>query len=1000
MKKILIPILLLALVLCLFGCGPDNQQEQLTLVVTEDTIGQLEDYPNLKHVDLSGSECYEAITQYMAKHPEVEVSYTVSLGGATVKSSMGALVLPHGSFDFNTLLTNLKYLPQLQSLTLPSTELSLEQINQLRSTYPSLDIQCTVKLLGVEITASTTELDLSKLEPSQVQEVLEKLQLVPQVTRIQLSDTLSVEEVRAMQAALPHVTFGYTFQLFGQTVSTGDEAIRFEKVDIGDAGEATLRAALELLKSCKYFLLDDCGLSNEVLASLRADFPQANIVWRIFHKYSDGHTRSWLTDTEVLRAVGYIDDSNSGVFQYLTKVKYVDLGHNNDMHDLSFLSFMPDLEIAILSGSEITDLSPLANSKKLEFLELSWCGWLKDVSPLSGCESLKYLNLGHTRVSDISMLKELPLEMLSFVDSGRLAGWTAAKWQEVQNQHPDCWITYEPMSNANATPYGVGWRYNKDNSYTEAYKKVREVFELDKIDDIIQGGGNNGGDNGGNNGGDNGGNNGGNTGGDNGGNNGGNTGGSYTPPASGNESVEKLTTTVTSSTIGDLDKYTNLKQVDLSGSTCYEAIWSYRSSHPHVRVLYTVSLGGTTVKSTVTTLSLAEGSYSFDAVLANLRYLPELTDVTFPKTSLTPAQLDQLKAAYPKLDLHYTITVQGTELSDTAVAVDLSAITSAQVAEYTTLLQGYPNLRFVKLGSHLTIADVKALQDANPSITFQYSFTLFGKTVSTTDERIEYKNVKIGNAGEAAIREALDILDNCTYLLLDTCGIDNDVMAGIRDSFPHIKVVWRIFHDAINTMINGVMIKDSLLTDTHYLRAVYGVNDSNSYLFKYLTDVRYVDLGHNTNMKDISFLGYMPDLEIAILSGSPISDLSPLANCKKLEFLEIAWCGYVGDISALSHCDNLMYLNISHTRVKDLSPIYHLDMKMIKYVNSGNRVGFTANTWAEIQSQWPDCWITWEPLYDNNADPYAVGWRAKPGWKGWTYIYGRCREVFGYDYMQ
>ena len=188
----------------------------------------------------------------------------------------------------------------------------------------------------------------------------------------------------------------------------------------------------------------------------------------------------------------------------------------------------------------------------------------------------------------------------------------------------------------------------------------------------------------------------------------------------------------------------------------------------------------------------------------------------------------------------------------------------------------------------------------------------------------------------------------------------------------------------------------SWLTDTEVLRAVYGVNDSNSDVFKYCTKVKYMDFGHNTEMVDISFMAYMPDLEIAILSGSPITDLSPLANCKKLEFLEIAWCGYVRDISPLAQCDGLKNVNLGHTRVKDLSPLYGLDMEMISFVNSGNRVSFTEAHWQEIQEAMPDCWITFNPLFDNNATPYGTGWRYKAA-GGYTAIYRKVRDVFGYD---
>ena len=50
---------------------------------------------------------------------------------------------------------------------------------------------------------------------------------------------------------------------------------------------------------------------------------------------------------------------------------------------------------------------------------------------------------------------------------------------------------------------------------------------------------------------------------------------------------------VTESDINQLDLYTNLKTVDLSGSTCYDAIAQFIQARPDVKVTYTVDLGGT-----------------------------------------------------------------------------------------------------------------------------------------------------------------------------------------------------------------------------------------------------------------------------------------------------------------------------------------------------------------------------------------------------------------------
>jgi Leucine-rich repeat (LRR) protein len=449
-----------------------------------------------------------------------------------------------------------------------------------------------------------------------------------------------------------------------------------------------------------------------------------------------------------------------------------------------------------------------------------------------------------------------------------------------------------------------------------------------------------------------------------------------------------VTTTVTADTISKLEQYKYLEEADLSGSTCYDAILSYMKAHPTVDVYFNVPLGGTTVKNTTTALSLKQGSFAYDTLLKNLKYVTSLKHLSLPDTNLTAEQISNLRSAYPALDISYTMAVQGAELNETTTSVDFSAMTSDQVDGAIEQLKQYPNIVYVELMNSgktgLSIADVKKLQDALPNVVFHYSFGLFGKTVSTTDEKITYKNASIGDKGEAKIREALDILDGCTYFLLDDCGLSNEVLADIRADYPETKVVWRIYQPNKPSR--------SWLTDTKVLRAVYHVNDSNSYLFQYLTEVKYMDLGHNTDMVDISFVAHMPDLEIAILSGAPIKDVSPLANCKKLEFLELAWCGHVSDISALAGCDGLRYLNLGQTKVKDLSPLKNLDLLMLSHVTSG-KMGITTADWQTVQAQHPDCWIT---SYESEGYPYSKGWRFKQN-GGYTDIYRKVRDVFGYD---
>ncbi len=496
-----------------FPTGVTFPDEEVTMVVTKDTISRLEQYPNLKKADLTGSLCYEELAAFAKDHPNVEVIYLVSIGAKDISSQETSLTLADTDFDFETLKENLKFLPKLTAVSLTKTGLTDSQIESLKVACPGVTVTATkansttpttpptpsvpvITDTKIDVDAAWTKHDWSSKGSSQLTAMVADAKELSTPCVVKLSSSLSKADVKKLQQAAPKVIFDYTFTLYGKELSTLSKTVSYTNVSIGDAGAAAVREALDILTKCTHFKLDNCHFSNEVIAKIRDDYAsRTQVVWRIYHSHSG---RSWLTDTTVLRAVYHVDDSNSGLFKYLTKVKYVDLGHNTTMKDLSFFSYMPDLELVILSGSPITDLSPLSNCKKLDFLEVAWCGSLSNVEPLAQCPSLKFLNLSYTRVKDLSPLKNLPLEQLSYINSGNYPGLTKDYWTQVQAWLPTCWITCDPMNGFftndegnldSASPYGVGWRYKANwGGYTDCYKKVRTVFNLDYVDSLIAGG--------------------------------------------------------------------------------------------------------------------------------------------------------------------------------------------------------------------------------------------------------------------------------------------------------------------------------------------------------------------------------------------------------------------------------------------------------------------------------------------------------------------------------
>lgn len=452
--------------------------ESLSMVVTEKTIRELDEYPNLKVLDLSGSTCYTAIMVYIQNHPQVDVTYTVDFGGTSAFNWSEDISLPDDGMTFPMLRTNLVYLPRLRSLHLPMTSMSYSEIQMLRNTYPDVNITYTVGFRGMEFTEDTESVNLAGMTVDEIASVVNLLEALPNLSYAELMNSsgtceLSRQDVQRLVKAAPTVRFHYVFNLFGRTVSTTDEVIRFENLSLTTAAEPEIREALSIMAPGSSLILDRCGLSSEFLDSIRRDYTHVDLVWRVYFG-TDGRY-STLTNDDTIRVVYNVTDDTCYEMRYLRSVKYIDMGHNDTLTDVSFLAFMPDLEILILSGSAVSDLSGIENCKKLEFLELANCLKLEDISPLAGCSSLKYLNICYTKVSSLMPLDGLDIQNL-FCKQTRVGAEEQKQYKEIHEGTTAVFSGRDPYA-------GAGWRYvDNGYTYTEFYKKVREVFDLDEVD--------------------------------------------------------------------------------------------------------------------------------------------------------------------------------------------------------------------------------------------------------------------------------------------------------------------------------------------------------------------------------------------------------------------------------------------------------------------------------------------------------------------------------------
>ena len=170
--------------------------------------------------------------------------------------------------------------------------------------------------------------------------------------------------------------------------------------------------------------------------------------------------------------------------QYCTKVKYLDLGHNNHLNTIEFCRYMPDLEVLIVACTLVEDFSPLASCPKLEYLE-ALNSALHDLTPLSGLENLRHLNIGYNfAVTDLTPLYSLSgLERLWI---GCYDPIPPEQIAEFRRLNPNCTV-----NDTAEDPSGEGWRFGDYNGpdsaeYVPRYALLREQFGYEEWDFSFQ----------------------------------------------------------------------------------------------------------------------------------------------------------------------------------------------------------------------------------------------------------------------------------------------------------------------------------------------------------------------------------------------------------------------------------------------------------------------------------------------------------------------------------
>ena len=247
-----------------------------------------------------------------------------------------------------------------------------------------------------------------------------------------------------------------------------------------DEATAVLKL-LPLMRNCRLLDMDSCGVSSLRMQEIRDRYPEMEVIWRIWFAKGKFTAR---TDVERLWCANSYPNMTAEYTQelrYLTKIKYLDLGHNPELTDWEFIRCMPDLEVLIITGSGWTSLDMLEDCTRLEYLEILPMTYIDlDLHPLAKLTNLEHLNMcGMGKTTGWEVLLNMKKLQRLWIGAATAYGFPEGAMERILEALPDTQIVYLTDSSAAGS-----WRVNPDGTVPERYTLLREQMGYDHVYEI------------------------------------------------------------------------------------------------------------------------------------------------------------------------------------------------------------------------------------------------------------------------------------------------------------------------------------------------------------------------------------------------------------------------------------------------------------------------------------------------------------------------------------
>ena len=162
----------------------DDTTELAITSLTAEEIELLDYLPQLKKINAEGCTDYDQLLALQARRPDCEITYTVELYGKTYANDAKVLSFGSEELDLQQLREALAYLPDMASITFDQPMMDAAELKALLADYPDMDIRWEKDVFGVTYSSDVTEIDLSGMYFTSLEEVEQALVWFPNLEKV------------------------------------------------------------------------------------------------------------------------------------------------------------------------------------------------------------------------------------------------------------------------------------------------------------------------------------------------------------------------------------------------------------------------------------------------------------------------------------------------------------------------------------------------------------------------------------------------------------------------------------------------------------------------------------------------------------------------------------------------------------------------------------------------------------------------------------------------